>query len=87
LSRQAGLGHPVAAKLIDGVICPARSVPMTAVRHHHSDAAVAQLVEQRTFNPTVAGSNPAGGIISQKPDLNQNHRGNQDRHAPPRPAT
>ena len=24
-------------------------------------AAVAQLVEQRTFNPTVAGSSPAGG--------------------------
>jgi hypothetical protein len=25
-------------------------------------AAVAQLVEQRTFNPKVVGSNPTGGI-------------------------
>lgn len=26
-------------------------------------AAVAQLAEQRTFNPRVAGSNPAGGTV------------------------
>jgi hypothetical protein len=32
------------------------------VRDDGRHAAVAQLVEQRTFNPTVAGSSPAGGI-------------------------
>ena len=29
-------------------------------------ASIAQLVEQRTFNPRVAGSNPAGGIKNKK---------------------
>ncbi len=28
----------------------------------HGRAAVAQLVEQRTFNPKVVGSSPTGGI-------------------------
>jgi hypothetical protein len=32
------------------------------VRDHAGPAAVAQLVEQRTFNPTVVGSSPTGGI-------------------------
>jgi integrase len=32
------------------------------VRDHEEPAAVAQLVEQRTFNPKVVGSNPTGGI-------------------------
>jgi hypothetical protein len=32
------------------------------VRHDQDHAAVAQLVEQRTFNPKVLGSNPSGGI-------------------------
>ena len=32
------------------------------VRDHDGPAAVAQLVEQRTFNPTVVGSSPTGGI-------------------------
>jgi hypothetical protein len=34
------------------------------VRDHHPLAAVAQLVEQRTFNPKVLGSSPSGGIRS-----------------------
>jgi hypothetical protein len=33
------------------------------VRDHEVPAAVAQLVEQRTFNPKVVGSNPTGGIM------------------------
>jgi hypothetical protein len=32
------------------------------MRDHGHPAAVAQLVEQRTFNPKVVGSNPTGGI-------------------------
>jgi hypothetical protein len=39
-----------------------RSRPIARVRDHVMPAAVAQLVEQRTFNPKVVGSNPTGGI-------------------------
>jgi hypothetical protein len=35
---------------------------MGQVRDHAGLAAVAQLVEQRTFNPKVLGSSPSGGI-------------------------
>ena len=33
------------------------------VRDHGVQAAVAQLVEQGTFNPKVVGSSPTGGIL------------------------
>jgi hypothetical protein len=35
---------------------------MHPVRDHGRHAAVAQLAEQRTFNPKVVGSIPTGGI-------------------------
>src|SRR5581483_5207137 len=36
------------------------------VRDHAQSAAVAQLAEQRTFNPKVVGSIPTGGIRKAK---------------------
>ena len=32
------------------------------LRDHEGEAAVAQLAEQRTFNPKVVGSIPTGGM-------------------------
>ena len=40
----------------------ARAARERRVRDHGNDAAVAQLAEQRTFNPKVVGSIPTGGI-------------------------
>jgi hypothetical protein len=41
---------------------PAGSAPSEAAVRDHGSAAVAQLAEQRTFNPKVVGSIPTGGI-------------------------
>lgn len=77
--RSCGTRHRRAPPPADSVpdCCPngacisqVRPYPeMSRLRGHAADmfvgpAPVAQLVEQRTFNPTVAGSSPAGGITS-----------------------
>lgn len=33
-------------------------------KQHKNTASIAQLVEQRTFNPWVQGSNPCGGTLT-----------------------
>ena len=52
------------AQLVRALACHARGRGFEPHPSRHSDASVAQLVEQGTENPRVVGSIPTGGTIS-----------------------
>ena len=47
----------------DDKICTIKKKPLTLHRKNGKDGAIAQLVEHRTENPCVPGSNPGGTTV------------------------
>ena len=55
------MAHGLVAQLVRALACHARGRGFEPHPSRHSDASVAQLVEQGTENPRVVGSIPTGG--------------------------
>ena len=62
-SLRASIGNGLVAQLVRALACHARGRGFEPHPSRHSDASVAQLVEQGTENPRVVGSIPTGGTI------------------------
>ena len=60
-SLRASIGNGLVAQLVRALACHARGRGFEPHPSRHSDASVAQLVEQGTENPRVVGSIPTGG--------------------------
>ena len=60
-SRKTFFKNGLVAQLVRALACHARGRGFEPHPSRHSDASVAQLVEQGTENPRVVGSIPTGG--------------------------